>query len=77
MSNDEKGDGLDFPFGGKVVEATIHTTDEVAKFLREGPVAFTSEKSRVMLAQWLEELLRARRAIYEAQCGLAKARSHE
>jgi hypothetical protein len=57
-----------------IVEAGRYTAGELAQMLRESPITFESETSRIFLAELLDELLIAREASYEAKVALAKIR---
>ena len=53
-------------------EATNHTVQEIVAMLRENEaVLFSSARSRVRLAEWLDELVKGRDAIENARVALA------
>lgn len=57
------------------LEFTTFSSDEAAGILLASgdlPILITSQKSKVRLAEWLQELERSRRAVYEARVALAK-----
>lgn len=57
----------------KPVECQHHTLREMAHLIRNGVPIANTERSRHVLSEWLEELAKARNAIYEARCALAKS----
>ena len=55
-------------------EATNHTLEEIVAMLRENEaVLFSTARSRVRLAEWLDELARSRSAIENARIALSEA----
>jgi hypothetical protein len=59
------------------LECQIHTLPEVVEILREskGLIILSSDRSKQMLANWLEELHKARKGIYDAKVALAQTDS--
>lgn len=57
------------------IECQLHTLQEVISLLRESPKGVRlSPKSSEFLADWLQELVDSRTAIYETRVALAKIR---
>lgn len=57
------------------LESTTFSSVEVAEILLasgDAPVLITSRKSKMRLAEWLQELERSRKAIYKARCAFAE-----
>jgi len=56
------------------LECQNYTLGEVASLLRNEvqPFELTTAKSKIRLAEWLEELDRSRQAIYDARIAFAK-----
>jgi hypothetical protein len=58
------------------IECQNHTVEEVVDLLRASGGSFSGVSAR-RLADWLAELARARRCVYEARAALAGVREYE
>lgn len=62
------------------LECTTFSLNEISEILLasgDAPILITSQKSKMKLAEWLQELHHSRNAIYKAQCALALAETGE